>query len=68
MKRAKLDEERLEKELPDVYKKYVVEKFDTTTFGKKEKKLKAEYTLPAEPNPEKTPEYVLSKRDVPKAV
>lgn len=65
MKRAKFDEERFKIEHPDMYDKYSKMVFQATEFGKKEKKLKAEYTLPAEVNAEKQPDYSIIIREIP---
>lgn len=50
MKRAKLDEDRFKKEHPDLYEQCKV--FSCVELGKYDKKLKAEYMLPAEPDTE----------------
>ena len=50
MKRAKLDEERFKNDHPQVYEACKV--FSCTELGKYDKKLKAEYMLPAEPDTE----------------
>lgn len=65
MSRPKFDEDRFKKENPDVYKQYQIEKFDCTTFGKKEKNLKKKYMLPAEVNAEKAPYFELKKYNKP---
>ena len=65
MKRAKFDEERFKKDHPDLWDAFSVTKLDTTALGKKEKKLKAEYTLPPEVNGEKTYSLVLSTKEIP---
>ena len=65
MHKAKFDEERFIKEHPDIYDQYTKKTFDLTEFGKKEKKLKSEYTLPAEVNAEKQAVYTVTVRDLP---
>lgn len=60
MKRAKMDEERFQKEHPSLYDSCKV--FSCTELAKYDKKLKAQYMLPAEPDLEdktKTPTFKL---------
>lgn len=60
MKRAKLDEERFKKDHPALYESCKV--FSCTELGKYDKKLKAKYMLPAEPdleNKTKRPSFSL---------
>ena len=60
MKRAKLDEERFKQDYPALYEECKV--FSCTELGKYDKRLKAQYMLPAEPDLEdktKTPTFKL---------
>ena len=59
MHRPVLDLERLKAEHPDIIIKY--QTFDSTAFRKAESILNKEYTLPAEVNTDKLPEFTLSK-------
>lgn len=59
MHRAALDIDRLKAEHPDVIAKY--QTFDASAFKKAESLLNKEYTLPAEVNIDKLPEFTLSK-------
>lgn len=66
MKRACLDQTRLEADHPEILKKYL--RFDSTAFGKAEPKLKKQYMLPAEPDTEskdKHPSFTLKILDRP---
>ena len=63
MHKAKFDEDKFRAEHPDIYDTY--QKFDLTEFGKKEKKLKKDYMLPAEPNLEGHPSFSIKFYDRP---
>ena len=65
MKRAKFDEERFKADHPDIYDQYKKETLDTALLGKKEKKLKAEYTLPPEVDGTKNYAFTLSQKVIP---
>lgn len=63
MKRAKFDEERFKQDHPTEYAQCMV--FSATELASLDKKLKAEYMLPAEPNMEdsdKQPSFILKKK------
>ena len=65
MKRAKFDEERFKADHPDLYDQYKKESLDITALGKKEKKLKARYTLAPEVNPDKECSFEISIKELP---
>ena len=65
MKRAKFDEERFKNDHPDLWDKFKKETLDLTALGKKDKKVKAEYTLPAEVNADKGYTLELSTKEIP---
>ncbi len=65
MKRAKFDEENFKKDHPDLWDAYKKETLDLTALGKKEKKVKAKYTLPAEVDPTKGYKFEISTKDIP---
>lgn len=64
-KRAKFDEDRFRMERPDLWDAYKKEVLDLTELGKKEKKTKAEYTLPAEIDTEKPMDFKVSIKTIP---
>ncbi len=63
MHKAKFDLDRFKAEHPDLYDTYQC--FDLSSFGKKEKKLKKEYTLDPEPNLEGSPTFSIKFYDRP---
>lgn len=65
MKRAQFDEERFIKEHPELVDTYKKVSIDTTALGKKDKKLKAEYTLPPEVDGTKDFSFTLSTKEIP---
>ncbi len=65
MKRAKFDEDRFKTDHPDLFELYKKVTLDVTALGKKEKKLKAEYTLPAEIDGTKEYSFTLIKKELP---
>ena len=65
MHKDTLDEEKLQQEEPVIYQKYIVDKFDTTTFGKENKLLKTKYMKKGSVNTDKSPSYELQIRNVP---
>lgn len=65
MKRDTIDEEKLKIEEPTLYQKYLIEKFDTTAFGKENKLLKTKYAKKGGVNTDNSPSYNLKVRDIP---
>jgi len=65
MKRAKFDEERFKAEQPALFEQYKKESVDTTLLGKKEKEIKAKYTLPAEVDGTKDYKFKITKKELP---
>ncbi len=65
MHRAQFDEDKFRQDHPDLWDIYKKESIDLTALGKKEKKLKAEYTKPAEVDPNKGYSYKISTKEIP---
>ena len=65
MKRAKFDEEKFILEHPELVPVYQKVTIDTTLLGKKDKKLKAEYTLPPEVDGTKDYSITLTTKEIP---
>ena len=65
MKRAKFDEEKFKKECPDLWDAYKKETLDLTALGKKEKKVKAAYMLPAEVDATKGYKMEMNVKEIP---
>lgn len=64
-KRAKFDEEKFKADYPDLWDEYKKISLDLTALGKKEKKVKALYTLPAEVDAEKGYKMEMNIKQIP---
>lgn len=64
-KRAKFDEEKFKADHADLWTKYQKSSLDLTALGRAEKKIKAEYTLPAEVDGEKGIDLKITTKQIP---